>query len=94
MHLGLFRAFFSEGVNIGRAEEVVEVARGSGLDMNMFLKDYQQGSQRSAVLAEHVEAVRRYGVRAIPTVIMGEERAIVGAVPFQEYDRLLTRLLG
>lgn len=94
MHLGLFRAFFSEGVNIGRAEEVVEVARRSGLDMNTFLKDYQEGSQRRVVLGEHVEAVRQYGVRAIPTVVMGEAPPIVGAVPFQEYERLLTRLLG
>jgi len=93
MHLGLFRAFFSEGVNIGRAEEVVEVARGSGLDMNKFLKDYQEGSQRQVVLEEHVEAVRQYGVRAIPTVVMGEAPPIVGAVPFQEYERFLTRLL-
>ena len=93
MHLALFRAFFCEGVNIGRAEEVIEVARRAGLDMNRFLKDYQEGSRRQPVLEEHVEAVRQYRVQAIPTVVMGEAPPIVGAVPFQEYERLLTRLL-
>jgi predicted DsbA family dithiol-disulfide isomerase len=78
MHIGLFRAFFSEGVNIGRAEEVIEVARRVGLDMGRFLEDYQGGGQRQRVLSEHGQAVQRYRVRAIPTVIIGEAPPIVG----------------
>jgi len=94
MHFGLFKAFFSEGVNIGRAEEVIEVARRAGLGTDRFLSDYQGGSQRNRVLEEHVQAIQRYRVRAIPTVIIGEAPPIVGAVPLREYERLLARLLG
>ncbi len=90
MHLGLFKAFFEEGQNIGEPEEVVDVARRVGLDMTRFLDDYEQGSRRQGVLEEHRQAVAQYGIRAIPTVVIGEAPPIVGAVPFQEYERILT----
>ncbi|MFQ5804408.1 MAG: DsbA family protein, partial [Candidatus Methylomirabilales bacterium] len=87
MHLDLFKAFFEEGSNIGEPAEVIEVARQAGLDMDSFLRDYEQGSQRPRILEEHRQAVAQYGVRAIPTVIIGEAPPIVGAVPLQEYER-------
>ncbi len=93
MHFGLFRAFFEEGVNIGEAAEVIEVARRAGLDMDRFLNTYEEERQRDRVLEEHSQAVTTYGVRAIPTVIIGEEPPIVGAVPLHEYERLLARML-
>jgi predicted DsbA family dithiol-disulfide isomerase len=93
MHLKLFEAFFTGGINIGRREEIVEVARQAGLDMECFLRDYQRGDQRDRILAEHREAVGRYGVRAIPTVIIGVSPPIVGAVPLREYERVVVRLL-
>lgn len=93
MHFALFRAFFEEGVNIGEPAEVIEVARRAGLEMALFLRDYEQGSQRDRVLEEHARAVARYAVRAIPTVIVGEAPPIVGAVPIQEYERLMTQPL-
>jgi predicted DsbA family dithiol-disulfide isomerase len=91
MHLSLFRAFFEEGLNIGEPVEVIEVARRAGLDMERFLKDYEHGSQRHRILEEHRLAVSQYGVRAIPTVVIGEAPPIVGAVPLEEYERLLKR---
>ncbi len=93
MHLSLFKAFFEEGLNIGQPAEVIEVARRAGLDMEQFLKDYEHGSQRNRILEEHKQAVSQYGVRAIPTVVIGEGPPIVGAVPLEEYEQLLMRLL-
>jgi predicted DsbA family dithiol-disulfide isomerase len=93
MHFGLFRAFFEEGVNIGEPTEVIEVAQRAGLNMDQFLNTYEEESQRDRVLEEHSQAVATYGVRAIPTVIIGEAPPIVGAVPLQEYERLLARML-
>jgi len=93
MHFSLFRAFFEEGVNIGEPAEVIEVARRAGLDMVQFVKRCEEGTQRDQVLREHTEAVGTYGVRAIPTVIVGEAPPIVGAVPLHEYERLFARML-
>lgn len=91
MHLALFEAFFSGGRNIGNPDEVIEVARGAGLDMPRFLEDYRGGAAREEVLREYEEAVTRHGVRAIPTVLIDGER-LVGAVPEEEYLALLRRL--
>lgn len=93
MHFALFRAFFEEGVNIGEPAEVIEVARRAGLDMDQFLNTYEEGYQRNRVLEEHSQAMTTYGVRAIPTVIIGEAPPIVGAVPLHEYERLFSRML-
>lgn len=52
------------------------------------------GSQRDGVLREYVEGVRNFGVRAIPTVIIGRKRVLTGAVPRVEYERAIERILG
>lgn len=92
LHLALYAAFFSRGVNIGRTEEVLEVVRGVGLDMDRFQSDYETGKAREQVLADYEEAVSAHGVRAIPTVILNGSRRIVGAVPLEEYRRVLASL--
>jgi predicted DsbA family dithiol-disulfide isomerase len=61
--------------------------------MDQFLNTYEEESQRDQVLEEHSQAVTTYGVRVIPTVIIGEAPPIVGAVPLQKYERLLARML-
>jgi len=93
VHLALFRAFFEEGVNIGIREEVVEVMRRAGLSLEAFLAAYQAPGLRESVLAEYFETVHTHGVSAIPTVVIGPEAPIVGAVPLAEYERLLAKHL-
>ena len=89
-HLRLYRAFFEEGVNIGRPEEVVPVVREvPGLDVERFLTDYQRGAGRPPVLEDYEVAVREHGVRAIPTVVLPDGRRVVGAVPLDAYRRAL-----
>jgi predicted DsbA family dithiol-disulfide isomerase len=89
-HLGLYRAFFTDGVNIGRPEEVIEVV-GSvpGIDGRRFRADYEAGVGRQAVLEDYEAAISQHGVRAIPTVIGPEGRRVIGAVPLAEYQRVL-----
>jgi predicted DsbA family dithiol-disulfide isomerase len=89
-HLALYRAFFTEGVNIGRPEEIVQViARIPGVDVARFRTDYETGRGRQAVLEDAEAASSEHGVRAIPTVVLPDGRRIVGAVPLAEYERLL-----
>ena len=89
-HLALYRAFFTDGVNIGRPEEVIEVVnRVPGVDGPRFLKDYEAGLGRQAVLDDYEAAVSQHGVRAIPTVVAPDGRRVIGAVPLSEYRRVL-----
>jgi predicted DsbA family dithiol-disulfide isomerase len=90
LHLELYGAFFSRGVNIGEREEVAAVVRSvAEVDFARFLADYEAGKGRDAVMEDYETAVREHGVRAIPTVVTADGRRIVGAVPLAEYRRLL-----
>jgi predicted DsbA family dithiol-disulfide isomerase len=91
LHLRLYRAFFAEGVNIGESSEVARVVESvAGVDFSRFLVDYDGGKGRQAVLDDYEAAVQEHGVRGIPTVILEDQRRIVGAVPLAEYRRLLS----
>jgi predicted DsbA family dithiol-disulfide isomerase len=89
-HLALYRAFFTDGVNIGRPEEVIDVVkRVPGVDGRRFMQDYGAGRGRQAVLSDYEAAVSQHGVRAIPTVVAPDGRRVIGAVPLAEYQRVL-----
>ena len=92
VHLLLFEAFFTKGINIGNRGEVVEVVRGAGVDMDRFLKDYEAGAARPQVLKEYEEAHTAYQITAIPTVIFDGGRKVVGATSLEEYLRILAAL--
>lgn len=93
LHFRLFEAFFSKGVNIGRREEVLEVAKqAETLDLDRFLKDYEGGKVRDAVLKKCDEAMRIHQVTAIPTMLFDGGRRVVGAVAMEEYLKVLKGL--
>ncbi len=89
LHLRLYEAFFTRGVNISVPEEVSQVVRESGADMTRFLADYESGKARDWVLHDYEEAVTREGVRAIPTVIGEGGQRVAGLVSAVEYRRML-----
>jgi predicted DsbA family dithiol-disulfide isomerase len=92
MHFRLFRGFFEQGVNIANPQEVLALARQSPLDYARFVADFETGITRRAVLDEYEEAVHTYMIDAIPTVIFNDQERIVGAVPTEEYAKVLEKL--
>ncbi len=90
LHLKLYEAFFSGGRNIANPDEVTEVVKESGADMERFLTDFKGGTARALVLRDYEEAVTRDGVQAIPTVLVSGGRRVVGLVDFAEYRRVVT----
>jgi len=92
LHFRLFRGFFEQGVNIAQPEEVLELARQAPLDFDRFVADFETGITRRTILDEYAEAVNTYMVYAIPTVVFNEEDSIVGAVPIEEYEKVLEKL--
>ena len=92
VHLLLFEAFFTKGINIGNRGEIIEVVRGAGVDMDRFLKDYDAGTARAQVLKEYEEAHSTHRITAIPTVIFDGGRKVVGATSLEDYLRILAGL--
>ncbi len=92
VHLLLFEAFFTKGINIGIRNEVLEVVRGAGVDMDRFLKEYDAGTARAQVLKEFDAAHNMYQITAIPTVIFDGGQKVVGATSLEEYLKILASL--
>ncbi len=94
LHLRLYEAFFTRGINIARAEELVGVVRESGADVNRFLADFEGEAARDAVLADYAEAVTRDRVRAIPTIIVDGGPRLTGLVDLATYRKAIEEALG
>ena len=92
VHLLLFEAFFSKGINIGKRDEVIEVVRGAGVEMDRFLKDYHGGTARAHLLKEYEEALTTYHVNSVPTVIFDGSQKVIGATPLDDYLKILAGL--
>jgi predicted DsbA family dithiol-disulfide isomerase len=91
-HLALFRAFFVEGDSIIDQDNLVAVARRSGLDMGAFLRDLEDPVLQAAVRQQCEDATETYLVTAVPTVIIGGKKRRVGMVPAEDYLADLTAL--
>lgn len=75
-HLGVFDA---RHVHANRFTEDVlrEVARSSGLDPDAVEKEIASGRPIETLAAEHAEALERWAVFGVPTVISGSEAVFV-----------------
>jgi predicted DsbA family dithiol-disulfide isomerase len=94
LHLRLYEAVFSRGINIARRDELVEVVRESGADMARFLAAFDGGHGRAAVTADYTDAVARDRVRAIPTVIVEGGRRLTGLADVPSYRKIVEEAAG
>lgn len=97
---------FTDSRDISDPKVLVELAREVGCDPDRFAADLEDRNLAAAVLAEHREAVGHYGIRAIPSVVIGGQRhsaepgapqgprVVEGAVPEGEYLRLIEAVRG
>jgi predicted DsbA family dithiol-disulfide isomerase len=82
-HHTIFRAYFVDGKNIGRIDELVTLAASIGLPANEARDVILARRFREAVDSDWVQS-HALGVTAVPTFIVGDQR-IVG---FQSYQVL------
>jgi hypothetical protein len=66
------RAFFAEGLNIGRLELLNDLAAAAGLDVDRMRADLDSGRAREAVLAEALVGRERFRVRGTPTIMLAD----------------------
>lgn len=93
--LALYQAFFGATRDVSRLEVLLEIATEvlGGVEEGLTAA-LQSGTMRAAVLAEHREAVARWGIRGIPAVLVGDGEPIVGAVPYGHYRGPVLAALG
>lgn len=70
--LRIRRAFFADGLNIGRREVLLDLARAAGLDVDRMTAELDSGRPREAVLAEARLGQEQFRVRGTPTIMLAD----------------------
>jgi predicted DsbA family dithiol-disulfide isomerase len=87
-HNAAFRAYFVEGRNIGKIQELLDVARSVGLSGEEAREVLETRGFKGAVDSDWSRA-RGMGVTAVPTFLL-DQRFVVGAQPYEVLEQLLT----
>lgn len=91
-HVGVFRARHDEGKKIAEESVLREVATSVGLDADAVADEVASGRPVKALEAEHTEAVDRYAVFGVPTIIEGDEAVFVRLMERGNVDDLAKAL--
>ena len=86
-HNAVFQAYFVEGRNIGKIQELVDVARSVGLSGEEAKEMLEARGFKEAVDSDWSRA-RGMGVTAVPTFLL-DQRFVVGAQPYEVLEQLL-----
>jgi len=89
-HIGLFRAFFSHGKDIGNIDVLLELAADLGLDTQALQNSLAESEFTARVLADKQEAVQA-GVRAVPAFAVNGSLLAAGVQTAERLKELLAR---
>ena len=87
LHRGLFKAFFTEGQNIGDESVLVRLAHAAGVPDDVLSRAWTDDRYEQR-LQLYMSAAQELGVRATPTVFFGEQQRIDGALPLSVFRKL------
>jgi predicted DsbA family dithiol-disulfide isomerase len=79
---GLFRAYFTEGRNIGDPQVLRDVAQAAGIPAGLTGKAWTDAAYEERLSLDR-EAAARIGITAVPTFIANGRWIIEGAVPLE-----------
>ena len=89
IHDKLFRAYFVDGLNIGDAQVLADLAVSIGLSREVALEALEKGTFKAKVDADWDKS-RQYGVTGVPTFVAAK-RGVVGAQPYEALVELVTQ---
>lgn len=87
-HHAVFRAYFAEGLNIGKSDVLVKLTQGIGLD-GQTAEQVLLEETYSAAVDRDWSYSRSCGITAVPTFIVNGHKA-VGAQPYELLAKLVT----
>jgi len=92
-HRAVFHKVFAESRDVGQWEVLRAAAREAGLNADEMQSEVESGKY-TADVAGQVERAYRMGVSGVPTHVINDRYAIVGAQPFEVFKQALTRILN
>jgi predicted DsbA family dithiol-disulfide isomerase len=92
-HERLFRAYFTDLLDIGDMTILCKLAEEEGLDPAELSRCLQQGLYLPRI-EESMRDAALYGITAVPTFIINEAHRIVGALSLGSFRNRLERIQG
>ena len=89
--MGLFRAYFEEGRDIGDTEVLVSVATKAGLDGEMVRTLLAGDSDAEDIRTRDAHA-RARGVNGVPTFVLAEQHVLTGAQPPEVWGQVIEQI--
>lgn len=92
-HPTVFRRVYAEGLDISRWDVLRSAAQEVGLDADEMQNEVENGKYTN-LLEDQVRWAYQIGVTGVPTYVINERYAIVGAQPYEAFDHALRQILG
>jgi predicted DsbA family dithiol-disulfide isomerase len=90
-HHVVFRKVYGEGLDISKWEILRAVAEEAGLDA-ADMQAVVDGGKYTAEVAAQVRQAQEIGVTGVPTYVINDRYAIVGAQPIEAFKRALAQI--
>ncbi len=90
-HRVVFRKYYGEGQDIGKWDVLRAAAQEAGLDPDAMQRQVQTGKY-TPVVEEHLAEAQLLGITGVPTYVLNDTYAIVGAQPYTVFEQAIARL--
>ena len=87
----LFDAYFVQGMDIGNAEELCEIAQSAGMNSELAARLLATDSDMS-LISERDQNARKMGVGAVPTFVIAGQRVVQGGQSEEFWNAVITEI--
>ena len=91
-HRVVFRKVYADGQDPSKWESLRSAAEEVGLDADE-MQAVVDGGRYTAEVAEQVQHAYQIGVTGVPTYVINDRYAVVGAQPYEAFKRALAKIL-
>lgn len=91
VHTRLMHAYWSEGMDLGDDDVLLDLAAEQGLDRDEAATALADGRYTDRVMASTQEA-NRIGINAIPAFVLGRRLLVLGAQPEELFEQAVAQL--
>ena len=91
-HAIVFRKVYADGLDISQWDVLRAAAEEAGLNADEMQREVEAGKY-TANVAEQVQQAYRIGVSGVPTYVINNRYAIVGAQPYEVFKGALEKIL-
>jgi predicted DsbA family dithiol-disulfide isomerase len=90
-HQAMFKAYFDDLEDIGTIDSIVRIGESAGLEATALRRALESGAYRQQV-DDGIQWAREVGVTGVPTFIINDTWAVVGAQDYAVFESLLKKL--